>query len=45
VQNIEVIRVDVEKNLILVRGGVPGAKNSDVIIKPAVKKQFAVNVD
>ncbi len=38
VQNIEVVRVDVEKNLILVRGGVPGSKNSDVIIKPAVKK-------
>ncbi len=39
--NIEVIRVDVDKNLILVRGGVPGAKNSNVIIKPAVKMQFA----
>jgi large subunit ribosomal protein L3 len=37
VQNIRVIRVDVDKNLILVRGGVPGAKNSNVIIKPAVK--------
>ena len=38
VQNIEVIRVDVDKNLILVRGGVPGSKNSNVVIKPAVKK-------
>lgn len=37
IQNIEVIRVDVDKNLILVRGGVPGSKNADVIIKPAVK--------
>ncbi|MCW8932416.1 MAG: 50S ribosomal protein L3, partial [Gammaproteobacteria bacterium] len=37
VQNVEVVRVDVDKNLILVRGGVPGSKNSDVIIKPAVK--------
>lgn len=37
IQNIEVIRVDVDKNLILVKGGIPGAKNSDVIIKPAVK--------
>ena len=35
--NLEVVRVDVDKNLILVRGGVPGHKNSDVIIKPAVK--------
>ena len=37
VQNIEVVRVDVDKNLILVRGGVPGSKNANVIIKPAVK--------
>jgi len=37
-QNLEVVRVDVDKNLILVKGGVPGAKNSNVIIKPAVKK-------
>lgn len=37
VQNLEVVRVDADKNLILVRGGVPGSKNADVIIKPAVK--------
>lgn len=38
VQNLEVVRVDVERGLILVRGGVPGAKNGDVIIQPAAKK-------
>lgn len=38
VQNLEVVRVDEERGLILVRGGVPGAKNGDVIIQPAVKK-------
>ncbi|RJS94029.1 50S ribosomal protein L3 [Salinisphaera sp. Q1T1-3] len=38
VQNLEVVRVDAERGLILVRGGVPGAKNGDVIIQPAVKK-------
>jgi len=37
VQNLEVVRVDVDKNLLLVRGGVPGSKNADVIVKPAVK--------
>lgn len=37
VQNLEVVRVDVERNLILVKGGVPGAKGSDLIIRPAVK--------
>lgn len=38
VQNLQVIRVDLERGLILVRGGIPGAKNSDVMIRPAVKK-------
>lgn len=38
VQNLKVVRVDEERGLILVRGGVPGAKNGDVIIQPAVKK-------
>jgi len=43
VQNIEVVRVDVDNNLLLVRGGVPGSKNSDVIVKPAVKAKPAAN--
>lgn len=33
-----VVKVDVEKNLILVRGAVPGAESSYVVIRPAVKK-------
>jgi large subunit ribosomal protein L3 len=36
-QNIEVVRVDAERNLLLVKGSVPGAKGGDVIIRPAVK--------
>mgnify|MGYP001548666713 FL=1 len=36
-QNLEVVRVDVEKNLLLVKGPVPGSKGGDVMIKPAVK--------
>jgi len=36
-QNLEVVRVDVERNLLLIKGAVAGAKNGDVIIKPAVK--------
>ncbi len=36
-QNLEIVRVDVERNLLLIKGAVPGAKNGDVIIKPAVK--------
>jgi large subunit ribosomal protein L3 len=36
-QNLEVVRTDVERNLLLVRGPVPGAKNGVVIIKSAVR--------
>jgi len=36
-QNIEVVRVDAERNLLLVKGAVPGSKGGDVIIRPAVK--------
>jgi large subunit ribosomal protein L3 len=37
IQNLEVVRVDAERNLILVKGAVPGAKGGDLLIKPAVK--------
>lgn len=37
VQSLDVVRVDAERNLILVKGAVPGATGSDVIVKPAVK--------
>ncbi|MCC2617472.1 50S ribosomal protein L3 [Aestuariibacter halophilus] len=36
-QSLEVVRVDAENNLILVKGAVPGATGGDVIVKPAVK--------
>jgi large subunit ribosomal protein L3 len=36
-QNIEVVRVDADRNLLLVKGSVPGAKGGDVIVRPAVK--------
>jgi len=36
-QNLEVVRVDRERNLLLVKGAVPGAKGGDVIVRPAVK--------
>jgi len=36
-QNLEVVRVDVDRNLLLVKGSIPGAKGSDVVIRPAVK--------
>jgi len=37
VQNLEVVRVDAERNLLLVKGAIPGAPGGDVIVRPAVK--------
>lgn len=37
VQSLEVVRVDAERNLLLVKGGVPGAPGSQVVVRPAVK--------
>ena len=37
VQNLEVVRVDVEKNMILVKGAVPGPKKGIIYIKSAIK--------
>jgi large subunit ribosomal protein L3 len=37
-QNLEVVRVDEERGLILVRGAVPGAPGGDLIVRPSVKK-------
>ncbi len=39
VQNLEVVRVDVDKNLILIRGAIPGAKKGLVTIKETTKNQ------
>jgi large subunit ribosomal protein L3 len=36
-QNLEIVRVDAERNLLLIRGPVPGSKSSDVIVRPATK--------
>jgi large subunit ribosomal protein L3 len=37
VQNLQIVRIDVERQLLLVRGAVPGAPGGDVIVRPAVK--------
>jgi large subunit ribosomal protein L3 len=36
-QNLEVVRVDAARNLLAIKGSVPGAKGSDVMVRPAVK--------
>ena len=37
IQNLEVVGVDAERNLILIRGAIPGAPGGDVLIRPAIK--------
>ncbi|MDH2916604.1 MAG: 50S ribosomal protein L3 [Gallionella sp.] len=37
VQNLQIVRIDAERQLILVRGAVPGAPGGDVVVRPAVK--------
>lgn len=37
VQNLEIVRVDVDRNLLLIKGAVPGHKGGSVIVRPAVK--------
>ena len=37
VQNLDIVRVDAERSLLLVRGAIPGAKNGHVVVRHAVK--------
>ena len=41
VQNLRVVRVDAERNVLLVRGAVPGHKGGRVIVRPAIKSRGA----
>jgi large subunit ribosomal protein L3 len=37
-QNLEVVRIDAQRNLLLLKGAVPGAPGGDVIVRPSVKQ-------
>ncbi len=41
IQNLDVVRVDVERGLIMVKGAVPGHAGADVVVRPAVKASTA----
>ena len=36
-QNLEIVRIDAERQLLLIRGAVPGAKGGDVVVRPSIK--------
>jgi large subunit ribosomal protein L3 len=40
-QNLEVIRVDAERNLLLIKGAVPGHSGGQVVVRPAIKSRNA----
>ena len=37
VLGLDLVRIDAERNLLLVKGAVPGANNGDVIVRPSLK--------
>jgi large subunit ribosomal protein L3 len=39
VQNLEVVRIDESRQLLMVKGAIPGAKGGDVVVLPAIKSQ------
>lgn len=38
IQSLEIVRVDLNRNLLIVKGAVPGTSGRDLIVKPAVRK-------
>ena len=40
-QNLEVVRIDESRQLLLIKGAVPGARGGEVIIRPAVMSSTA----
>lgn len=36
-QSLEIVRIDVERNLLLIRGAVPGSRGGDVMVRPAIR--------
>lgn len=43
VQNLEIVKIDLENNVVLIKGNVPGPKNAIVVVKTAVKNPDKVN--
>ena len=37
IQNIEIVKSDVENNLLFLKGSIPGSKNAEILVKKAVK--------
>ena len=44
IQNIEIIKSDIENNLLFLKGSIPGSKNSNIFIKKSVKNIKKISV-
>ena len=44
IQNIEIIKSDLENNLLFLKGSIPGSKNSSILIKKSVKNVNKISV-
>ena len=44
-QNIEIIKTDLENELLYLKGSIPGSKNSEVLVKKAVKNINKLTID
>ncbi|MYB35631.1 MAG: 50S ribosomal protein L3, partial [Gammaproteobacteria bacterium] len=43
-QNLDIVKVDGERNIVLISGSIPGSRGSDVIVRPAVKSKERMNI-
>ncbi len=43
-QSLEIVRIDAERNLLLIRGAVPGSRGGDVMVRPAIRARRAAAV-
>ncbi|WMC20156.1 MAG: 50S ribosomal protein L3 [Enterobacteriaceae bacterium PSpyr] len=39
IQNLKIIKIDIKKKLLFVKGSIPGSSNNNIIIKPSIKKK------
>ena len=45
IQNLSVVSIDTERNLLLIKGAIPGSRGGHIIIKPAVKSRVVGKKD
>jgi large subunit ribosomal protein L3 len=43
-QSLEIVRIDAERNLLLIRGAVPGSRGGDVMVRPAVRARRVASI-